>query len=290
MFYRVEYLNLWRDCAEMIEKNPYPPLPESYKAAYPFTLATTSFIYPDLYAPNARMLGPFVDEIELLFFDSTYSGSLPSENQIAELGRLGEMYDLTYNVHLPTDVCLTAPDRRSRKTAVENIRTVLELTEPLHPSSSVLHLPVDGGIEENAWDSWLDRVREGIAEIRKGGLNTGKIAVETLNYPLERAMPIVEEFDLSICMDIGHLLLYGFDPTAFFERHADRIRIIHLHGVRDGKDHLALDQLDERRSRMVVDILNRFKGVVSLEVFSYKTLALSLDYLAHCWKGYGENP
>ena len=290
MFSPVDCLNPLCHGAEMIAKNPYPPLPESYKKTYPFTLATTSFIYPDLYAPNVRMLGPFVDEIELLFFDSTYPGSLPSEDHIAELARLGEAYDLTFNVHLPTDVSLTAPDRRNREAAVENIQKVLTLAGPLQPTSSVLHLPINEESEENEWKSWLDRVREGVTEIRSGNPNAGKIAVETLDYPLERAMPIMEEFDLSICMDIGHLLLYGFDPADFFECHADRIRIIHLHGVRDGKDHLALTHLDESQSKMIIDILSRFNGVVSLEVFSYRDLAPSLKYLADCWKRYGENP
>ncbi len=273
----------------MIQKNIYPPLPESYKAAYPFILATTSFIYPDLYAPNIRMLGPFVDEIELLFFDSTYPGSLPSEDQIDELDWLAKAYDVTYNIHLPTDVSLTAHHRRGRAAAVDTIRKLLKLTRSLHPTATVLHLPMDKGLTSGEMHSWLARTREGVAKICEGNADSHRIAVETLDYPLEWAMPIVEEFDLSICMDIGHLLVYGFDPAAFFERHADRITLIHLHGVRDGKDHLGLHHLDEIQSRMMIDILSRFKRVVSLEVFSYRHLALSLDHLAHCWTRYGGN-
>ena len=273
----------------MIEKNVYPPLPQSYKAVFPFMLATTSFIYPDLYAPNIRMLGPFVDEIELLFFDSTYSGSLPSKDRIDELARLAEAYEVTYNIHLPTDVSLTAHHREARATAVDHIRTVLKRTRRLHPTAAVLHLPMDKGLTSGEMNSWLHRTREGVAKICEGNTDFHKIAVETLDYPLERAMPIVEEFDLAICMDIGHLLVCGYDPAAFYERHADRIRIIHLHGVRDGKDHLGLHHLDRNQSRMMIDILSRFKGVVSLEVFSYRHLARSLDHLAHCWTRYGGN-
>ena len=188
----------------MIDPNCFPPLPKSYKDAYPFTLATTSFIYPDLYAPNVRMLGPFVDEIELLFFDSTYSGSLPSEDQIEELAWLAEKFDLTYNIHLPTDVSLTAQNRRGRATAVDNIKKVLELTRWLHPTATVLHLPMEKGLTNGEMNSWLCRTRERMAEIHVVSADSHKIAVETLNYPLEWAMPIVEEFDLAICMDIGH--------------------------------------------------------------------------------------
>lgn len=277
----------------MPEKDPHTPLPASYKNAFPFTLATTSFIYPDHYAPNVRMLGPFVDEIELLFFDSVHPGSPPSKTDIDELARLAQECKVTYNVHLPNDVSLTASDPRDRETAVANIQKVLELTKPLHPSSAVLHLPMEDPAkkeeEEEDLESWLTRGREGIAEIRDSVANARTIAVETLDYPLERAMSIITEFDLSICMDIGHLLVFGYDPIAFFERHADRIAILHLHGVQNGKDHLALNHLNERQSGMVVDILNQFTGVVSLEVFSYKNLAPSLEYLANRLQRYGGN-
>ena len=50
--------------------NSYPVLENSYKGQYPFRLGTTSFIYPAGYADNVTLIGPCVDEIELLFFES----------------------------------------------------------------------------------------------------------------------------------------------------------------------------------------------------------------------------
>ena len=47
-------------------KKIYPSLTKSYKGFYPFKLATTSFIYPDDYMPNVKMLGSFFDEIVFL--------------------------------------------------------------------------------------------------------------------------------------------------------------------------------------------------------------------------------
>jgi hypothetical protein len=129
--------------SDMTPKDSRPRLPTSSKGAYPFTLATTSFIYPDLYTFNVRMLAPCVDEVELLFFDSTYPGSLPPKTEIDDLVRLAREYDVTYNIHLPTDVSLTASAPEDRETAVTNIREVLHRTGPLHPSSAVLHLPME---------------------------------------------------------------------------------------------------------------------------------------------------
>jgi hypothetical protein len=63
----------------------YPRLTKSYKGFYPFKLATTSFIYPDDYIPNVKMLGPFVDEIELLLFESNDIESLFSASMTSNL-------------------------------------------------------------------------------------------------------------------------------------------------------------------------------------------------------------
>jgi hypothetical protein len=43
----------------------YPALPKSYKGLYQFRLGTTSFIYPDHYLPNVKMLGPYLNEMSV---------------------------------------------------------------------------------------------------------------------------------------------------------------------------------------------------------------------------------
>ncbi len=54
----------------------FVPVPKSYKGSYQFRLGTTSFIYPDHYLPNVKMLGPYLNEIELLLFESAYVGNI----------------------------------------------------------------------------------------------------------------------------------------------------------------------------------------------------------------------
>lgn len=73
----------------------------------PFRLGTTSFIVPDHIIPNVIKLGPFFDEIELLVFESYPPEVLPSKTEVATLLSLARDLDLTYNIHLPTDVSLS---------------------------------------------------------------------------------------------------------------------------------------------------------------------------------------
>ena len=62
----------------------YPPLPKSYKGMFPFKIGTTSFIYPDNYVQNVNMLAPYLDEIELIFFESI-PNSLPTNHETHEI-------------------------------------------------------------------------------------------------------------------------------------------------------------------------------------------------------------
>ena len=254
----------------------YPPLPKSFKNRYSFKLGTTSFIYPDLYIPNVKMLGPYLDEIELLMFESTWPDSLPAESDIEALRRLGEDLKLTYNIHLPTDVSLADEDAAARNRAAETLNKFILRTAPLNPSAYALHIPFTPIPDINIWQ---DRVAGSLNKLLPSIDNTRRVAVETLDYPFEKIKPFIKQFDLSVCMDIGHLIIHKVDINLFFEEYADRIPLIHLHGVRNGKDHIALDSLSSEHIVSIVNILKDFKGVVSLEVFSYKHLMPSLAFL-----------
>lgn len=77
----------------------------------------------------------------------------------------------------------------------------------------------------------------------------------------------------------GHLLVRGENIGTFYRENADRIAILHLHGVRDGKDHLPLTALSKTDGVSVADILEDFSGTLSVEVFSYDYLSASLEWL-----------
>ncbi len=116
-----------------------------YKQRFPFRLACPSFIYPADYLPNVQRLGPSMDEIELLFLEGRCREALPTPALISELAEIGRTMPLGYNVHLPTDVALTASDRGEQQLAAARLCQTLDLVRPLEASAHVLHLPWEGG-------------------------------------------------------------------------------------------------------------------------------------------------
>ena len=258
----------------------YPALARSYKGIFPFKLGTTSFIYPDDYIPNVEMLGPYLDEIELLLFESLPSAALPSKAVIAELSRLGRIHDLAYNIHLPTDVSISAAQPEKQQHAVKTILSVIDRVAPLCPTAYALHIPYNQkSFDPDAVKSWQRRVFKNLEKILTGGIAAESIAVETLDYRFDLLNDILAELNLSVCLDIGHLIAHGYNLNALFNKYGDITSIIHLHGVKNGCDHLALDKLPHKFKEPILAILNRFNGSVSLEVFAFDDLKHSLGFL-----------
>ena len=104
----------------------FPTLGTVCKKRFPFTLACPSFVYSAGYVDNVRRLAPFVDEIQLLFFESRPSENLPSRQLIHELAELAEATKITYNVHLPTDIFLGHADPTQRRRDTEVVRQVID--------------------------------------------------------------------------------------------------------------------------------------------------------------------
>ncbi|OQX26173.1 MAG: hypothetical protein BWK80_11860 [Desulfobacteraceae bacterium IS3] len=277
--------NLTAITFQIFKDNMYPTLPKSYKHAYPFKIGTTSFVYPAGYVPNVKMLAPYVDEIELLLFESAKE-SLPTISEIKTLSLLAKDFDLSYNVHLPTDISIVSHDAAVADAAAEALRRVIDLTSCLSPSTFTLHLPYHETSAEAAdVKTWQELARRGIARLlNTTGIKSETISVETLNYPFEWAEDVINEFHLSICIDIGHLIVYKRLFNLAFDRYSEKTSILHVHGVKENRDHLALNHITEKDLHFFMDILQRFKQVVSLEVFSYNDLKNSLIFLEKCWQ------
>lgn len=262
----------------------YPPLPKSYKGSFPFKIGTTSFIYPDSYVRNVKTLAPYLDEIELIFFESA-PDSLPSNHEIKEIFSLANEYDISYNIHLPLDISLGATEPSTRHFAIETIKQVMDLTAALSPSTYTLHLPYEEiDFENERIKRWKERIHNSLEALCTSGINSRIISIETLNYPLEWVEDILIDFNLSVCMDLGHLILYGLDMKDVFDRYKNRTSIIHLHGANERRDHQPLDLLSKSNLKTILEMLKRFKGVVSIEVFSYDHLNASLKHLESVWE------
>lgn len=258
-------------------------LTRSYKKHYPFTLCCPSFIYPAGYTENVRQLGAYVDEIELLLLESD-PDNLPSKNEIKELRLIGADLDFSYNVHLPTDLSPGSECAGKRDHFVEALNRAIDRAAPLSPTSYTLHLPYTGISNKPVAPAWLDRIEDSTQKLLAvSGLPAETIALETLDYPFPFLDPILDRFGFAVCLDTGHLMVSGIDCRKCFDIYKHRIIVMHIHGVNQSRDHLALDNLNAEQTETICSILSQFRGTVSLEVFSINALAASLDYLSKKW-------
>lgn len=255
------------------------------KPNVPFKLCTTTFIYPADWVTNARALGGAFDELELLLFESGRPDCLPAPEAVRELADLAGELDFTWNVHLPIDIHPGHPDRKLRQQAVDVIKRTMDLTAPLDPTTHTLHLPgIMGRPDETAVRHWQDRLYAALEKIIGPGIPGRSLTIENIpDYPLELALPLIDAFGMEVCLDIGHLLVSGASLSAAFEMFRDRISLVHVHGVAEGQDHRSLDRLSPRLRNTLFNELQRFTGVVSLEVFSKGHLMASLECLRKEW-------
>ena len=267
------------------QSNRYPSLIKSYKKLYPFKIGTTSFIYPDLYVPNVEMLGPYMDEIELLLFESDSVKTLITPQVLEDLMRLSQDLQVSYNIHLPTDRSISDPDKDIQNRTVDMLAYLIEQLAALRPTSYTLHIPPPEELNsDDQLRSWLYVVYQNLKKMAGLGLPAHLIAIETLDYPFDLIADIIDELNYRICMDVGHLMLSGYDIERFFQRFEKKVSIIHLHGVLDGRDHLSLANLPAELLESFLKLLQKFKGTVSIEVFAFNILVSSMNSLEQCWQ------
>lgn len=250
---------------------------KTYKKAYPFRLATTSFIYPGGYSDNVRRLAPWVDEIELLLLESDH---LPDATDVCQLQMFADDQDLSYNVHLPMDIRLGAVDANQRQRSISVVAQTLERVAPLAATTYTLHLAVDDTVHADV-NAWQSRCIESLEDLlQRTMIPPRRLSVETLDFNPWWLVDIIEPLDLAICVDVGHLLRFGYDLASVIALFQQRTTAYHLHGVADGKDHLSLARLDTDAADILIPVLEHFGGTVSLEVFNLRHLTESLDTLA----------
>ena len=264
----------------------YAPLQRCYKKMFPFKLSTTSYIYPDQIVPNVAMLGPFFDEIELVLFESEGLDNYPDETQMKDLMSLSIHQGVNFNIHLPIDIFLGDEEEEIRVNGVNIVKKVMERTLCLRPSIYTLHLDLRNkdGREETDIETWRSRISQSIKEIGECGIDPSRISIETLGYPFEWIEDIVTQFGLSICIDIGHILIYDQDLRLYLEKYLPEASIMHLHGFQNGIDHLGVERLPEPALELILSHLRDYHGIVSIEVFSIEDLRGSLTILEERWE------
>ncbi len=247
------------------------------KKKFPFRVGTTSYIIPDEIVPNVEYLKDKIDDVELVLFESDEMSNLPSADNIARLRSIGDEHDLTYSIHLPLDVYLGSGDAAVREQSVEKCRRVIELTGVLNPSAYVMHAEAGPGINVNVFSdgekkSFAGNFHASLERLFSAiSVQSSEFCVETLNYPLGIIDNVIASFGLSVTLDIGHLELYGFSVQEHLDRYLQDARVLHMHGIRDGKDHKGLQHMRAETLDMVMQALsvtNDPSRVFTMEIFS----------------------
>jgi adenosyl cobinamide kinase/adenosyl cobinamide phosphate guanylyltransferase/sugar phosphate isomerase/epimerase len=240
-------------------------------------LGTTSYIYPADIVENVKKLLETVQDIELVFFDNINKSNVPSPHDLEKLLLLAHGRDLTFTAHFPLDLMLGG-DRVEREEGINAVVKIWQLITPLEPINFVLHLPIIKStiptskieLDNNQRYQWLSRVEESLASILTHGIHPSLLCLENLSYPFDYLDKLIEKYNLSICLDVGHLLRYGFSLGDFLKKYYDRIRIVHLHNSIGGQDHKGLIPPLGQEHRYLLDYLtgHDYTGVLTLEVFS----------------------
>jgi sugar phosphate isomerase/epimerase len=257
------------------------------KGTFPFRLGTTSYIVPADILPNLHHLRDRVDDVELVLFESDEFSNLPLPGDVEAMARLKQEALLTYTVHLPLDIRLGSGDEAERRASVVKCRRVIERMEPVEPFAWILHLHGDRRGDPPTDDAtrWIEQNRQSLIELLERTPNPRTICVETLDYDFERAAGLVEEFDLSVCLDVGHLLVHGRDVAEHLNRWLERARVFHVHGVdAEGQDHANLSCLPDGLLEDLADRLAPLAPddvrVVTVEVFGEEDYERSMQTVA----------
>jgi sugar phosphate isomerase/epimerase len=218
--------------------------------------------------------------------------NLYNQNSIQELKKIKSDLNLTYTVHLPlwsVEPSTMLPHVRagSVSTLIEHIR----LVAPLEPDIYVLH--ATGALAAEFFRMNLPAVAKdyllrnfqleasgSVSRIlSETGIQKRKLAIETIEFPLDLTLEIAVELDVSICFDTGHILAGFSGAIGFFEALdlcLDRVAEIHLHDcpaynqgeqIGYGKDHQTLGNGDLEINRFL-DLLieENFSGPIIFEL------------------------
>jgi sugar phosphate isomerase/epimerase len=201
----------------------------------------------------------------LLFFDA--AASLAYDQK--DIPRSLRDFPLRYHAHLPGNL----PEDGARAAAL--CHALLRKVDFLSPVGAVLHPPRTGS-------GAAARLRAFVREWRALGRDPSLLLLEnTRDNDLLDIAAVAEEFDLRVCLDMGHVLRYG--QTGLVEHAAlmRRVGILHVNAPGKGGEHCSLSQMEgvhvpaaRRMCRLVPPT-----AVVMVELFDWNMIEESLPVL-----------
>ena len=230
----------------------------------------TSWVIEGSLADNLRYLSSDVSDMEIVLFDTQEQSNMPSHDEVRELYDICCERDMTCTVHFPVDIC-PSPDAGERVSCEDVCLRTIELFAPLEPFAWISHLVGEqrGKIPSDDMKKWCDASRKSAARIAAAVDDKRKVCVETLDYDLAQVLDIVDTLGLSVCLDIGHIIKFGYPVREQIKRYMPRTRVVHVHGVKpDGTDHVDLSYFDKDLfAEMIKHMSHGDEKVLTMEVF-----------------------
>jgi sugar phosphate isomerase/epimerase len=270
-------------------------------------MAKDGYVAPDPLAQLQHAVTTLVEDhqaqvVEISLDELFLYPEMREPGPYAALAAAQQQLAVPFTAHLPfVWVDLASGNELVRQASVQTIVRAVELTAPLNILSYVVH--ATGILGELAGPTVRDpddnrRVQlarrgidQSLKELRER-LPDAPLAVENLpGIPFEWQETFVLRNQLSVCCDVGHLLLQHRDPLKFIEQWSPRLLELHLHGVKESAfnanlryrvDHLALGGPGELVDAAVLLSSLRasgFTGPIILENDSEADLTLSLRTL-----------
>lgn len=198
-----------------------------------------------------------------------------------------EEHDISFSLHLPAmgGLDLSSSIEPIRRITIETFRSLVELTSPLEPQNYVLHIAgmiqeatasrITGSVTARLRQILVNNAIQSVREMFRF-LTPEALCLENLPaFPMEFLSSFVENLDLSVCLDIGHLAMRGEPLEDFLEKFQLRIREVHLHDVKKVNhdsngatqiDHQALGEGDLNMQQIIKRLhLSGFSGPIVLE-------------------------
>lgn len=269
------------------------------------TLAAPSWVGSGTILDNCAFLAGRVDEVGLLFFESTSCLAYTEQDLPASLGEL----PLTYHVHLPVDlpmrepakaadICLAllnktaflaekkrVPDSAAFAREGKGAKFFPEQGQPSVLPRAVLHPPCDDPSDAAHSSRLLARFARRFTD--QGGSPADLLLENVATNDLLKLEAVVREYDFSICLDLGHMLGYNQFGLLRSRHILQRAAMLHVNAPGRGKAvgaHLPLTALDGAGLRMAERVCKSIprSAVIMMEMFDWPHIVASLP-LIRAW-------
>jgi adenosylcobinamide kinase/adenosylcobinamide-phosphate guanylyltransferase len=247
------------------------------KNIFPFRVGAPSYLLPTGYIENVTYLMDKVGDIQLLAFDSTAEDPLFKNDTLMTLEYLTKESNITFSVHMPVKPKLFENFEKRLDAAC----FIIEKLSRIRISTFSVHYDLPDG---KAWQNLMEEELRWIEDnyIKYFNALNGKfpgidISLENTETPLSALDRVISGCGISYCIDIGHLLVQGWDLKEIKSR-LKQASVVHLHGWEE-KEGKSQDHRPVIYDRKIFKLLESYRGIITIENYHKLLFEKSLEVL-----------